>query len=127
MTHFSISLFALLGIFALSSCGKEALEVTVTSDKTTLAVGETITFTAAVNTSKYNCADWRVYKTGESQVAAEIIAPTMSANYTFSPTSAWTYSCVFAAGYKCDTDLDTPVGELDKDIFEASIQFTVTE
>ena len=127
MTKFSISLFALLGIFTLTSCGNEALEVTVTADKTTLAVGETITFTAAVNSSDYNCADWRIYETGASQVAAEIIDPTSSATYTFTPTAAGTYRCTFAAGYACDADFNAPEGELDKDIFEGSFDFTVTE
>jgi hypothetical protein len=121
-----VFLAALVGLAFLGiSCGNEELTITVSADKTTLAVGETITFTAAISSDNYSCADWTVYK--DFQVATELVDPTGSSTYSFTPTEAGSYTCAFAAGYDCDEDTERPVGELDKDVFEGSVSFTVTE
>lgn len=58
-------------------------------------------------------------------VASELVDPTGSSTYSFTPTEAGSYTCAFVAGYDCDGGW--PVGEVGKDVFEEFVSFTVTE
>ncbi|MFY0673428.1 MAG: hypothetical protein JXQ87_08480 [Bacteroidia bacterium] len=115
---------ALLGLACLGfSCSSNDLTITITADKSEVAIGETITFTATVSSSEYTCADWTIYK--DIEVATEIASPAGSSTFTYTPTEAGNYQASFSAGYECDGE--RPVGSIDEDVFEEHIDFTVTE
>jgi len=118
----------LCGIVLLGACGgNEELSVDVTADKTTLAVGETIEFTISVSSGDYDCGNWRITKPDGASIAGETgITASMSHTFSYTATEAGSFTFEYEAGYECDENR-VAVGELNKDIYRASIDFTVTE
>ena len=123
-----LSSLMLAGIVLLGACGgNEELTVDVVSDKTTLAVGETIEFTIAVSSGDYDCGNWNVRKPDGASIAGETgITASTSHTFSYTATEAGSFTFEYDAGYDCDENR-VALGEIGKDIFRGTVDFTVTE
>jgi plastocyanin len=116
----------LSALFVFGACSKNTdhLDPAITADKITLAVGETITFTATSNSVDFACADLTVHENvdGQGEVVFEDteLDPANTYTYSFTPTKAGDYYGMVSLWVKCQSNKGDHVTG-------ASIDFTVTE
>ncbi|MBI1184821.1 hypothetical protein GC194_11140 [bacterium] len=126
MKHFTILALVLCAGLLLSSCNKDKVDITVSADKSSLKVGETITFATAFSNADYDCAAWWISdKTGATVTSETGIKATAVYSVEFSPTTAGDFTFKIEAYPKCDGGIGT--GKEGKDYFSASTSFTVSE
>lgn len=105
MKKLNLSIILLLIITnLLSSCQKEPdLNVTVSADKTTALVGETITFTATISDGDYECFQWRYGESDGNSDNIQMEGSATTQTWTFTPSTKGTLQVTACACNRCDS------------------------
>lgn len=114
---------ALVGLVFLGiSCGGGDYTIDINADKTTLAVGETVTFEVTVSNNDYACGFWWIDRADGSTVESGEIPATTSTAVTYTATEAGTLDFRVEVGTDCNSS-NVPIDG----ISSGQVSFTVTE
>ena len=114
---------ALVGLVFLGvSCGGGDYTIEINADKTTLAVGEEVTFNITVSDNDYACGYWWVERADGSTIESGGFPATSGTTVTHTATEAGSLTLRVDVGTDCNSS-DVPVDG----ISTAQVSFTVTE
>lgn len=108
-------LFTAMTIFIMTGCKKEPdVTVTLSSDKTSLTLGETVTLTATISSDKYECTQWSIdYPDGTIDLE-EINNSGTTATWTITPNVKGTSIIKVGVCNKCSNFEKSALCEFDE-------------